>query len=105
MFFHMAEYCDTLHSKEKRNREYKACLNERAILHLLDHDVTWKSGCFSAPERGGFLKNSGILQLEKMGPFWGRPCRTITFYLKIFFIACSVFSGLPDSKGNSSAVT
>jgi len=37
MFFHMAEYCDTLQSKEKRNREYKACLNERAILHLLDH--------------------------------------------------------------------
>jgi len=40
MFFHMAEYCDTLQSKEKRNREYKACLNERAILHLLDHNVT-----------------------------------------------------------------
>jgi len=26
------------------------------------HDVTWKSGCFSAFERGDFLKNSGILQ-------------------------------------------
>ena len=38
MFFHMAEYCDTLQSKEKRSREYKACLNERAILHLLDHE-------------------------------------------------------------------
>jgi len=37
MFFYMAEYCDTLQSKEKRNREYKACLNERAILRLLDH--------------------------------------------------------------------
>jgi len=36
MFFHMAEYCDTLQSKEKRNREHKACLNERAILRLLD---------------------------------------------------------------------
>ena len=65
MFFHMAEYCDTLQSKEKRNREYKACLNERAILHLLDHNVTWKLGCFPAPERDGFSKNSGIfLQLN-----------------------------------------
>jgi hypothetical protein len=39
MFFHMAEYCDTLQSKVKRNREYKACLNERA-LRLLDQRVT-----------------------------------------------------------------
>ena len=60
MFFHMAEYCDTPQSKERRNREYKACLNERAILRLLDHDVTRKSGCFSAPERDGFSKNSEI---------------------------------------------
>jgi len=66
MFFYMAEYCDTLQSKEKRNREYKACLNERAILRLLDHNVTGKSGCFWAPERGDFLKSSGILQLMKM---------------------------------------
>jgi len=63
MFFHMAEYCDTLQSKEERNRENKACLNERAILRLLDHDVTWKSGCFSATERGDFLKSSDIMQL------------------------------------------
>ncbi len=38
-FFYKAEYCDTLQSKEKRNREHKACLNERA-LRLLDHNVT-----------------------------------------------------------------
>jgi hypothetical protein len=38
MFFHMAEYCDTPQSKERRNLEYKVCLNERAILRLLDHD-------------------------------------------------------------------
>jgi hypothetical protein len=50
--FHMAEYCDTLQSKEKRNWENKACLNERAILRLLDQDVTWKSGHFPAPEKG-----------------------------------------------------
>jgi hypothetical protein len=31
--------------------------------------VTWKSGCFSAPERGDFLKNSGILQFTKIGLF------------------------------------
>jgi len=63
MFFHMAEYCDTLQSKEERNRKHKACLNERAILRLLDHNVIVKSRCFPAPERGEFSKNSGILQL------------------------------------------
>ena len=52
MFFHMAEYCDTLQSKEKRNREHKACLNERAILCLLDHNVTWSWQCFPAHEEG-----------------------------------------------------
>jgi hypothetical protein len=43
------------------------------------HDVTWKSGCFLAPERGVFLKNSGVLQQAKMRPFCGvlraRPIR------------------------------
>jgi len=38
--FYMAEYCDTLQSKEKRNWENKVCLNEKAILRLLDHNVT-----------------------------------------------------------------
>jgi len=37
-FFYKAEYCDTPQSKERRNRENKACLNERAILRLLDHE-------------------------------------------------------------------
>jgi len=37
-FFHMVEYYDTLQPIEKRTREYKACLNEGAILLLLDHD-------------------------------------------------------------------
>jgi len=41
-FFHMAEYCDTLQWKEKRNGEYKACLNERVILRLLDHNLSRK---------------------------------------------------------------
>ena len=44
-FFYMAEYCDTLQSKEKRNREYKVCLNDRA-LRLLDHNVTVKRSVF-----------------------------------------------------------
>jgi hypothetical protein len=61
--FYRAEYCGTRQSKETRNREYKVCLNDRA-LRLLDHNVTWKSECFSASERGGFSKNSGILQLN-----------------------------------------
>ena len=67
-FFYKAEYCDTLQSKEKRNWENKACLNERA-LRLLDHDVTLKLGCFLASERGGFSKHSDSLRLAKMGPY------------------------------------
>jgi len=51
----MAEYCDTSQSKERRNREYKACLNERAILRLLDHNVS---------------RNSDVLQLRKMAVFF-----------------------------------
>ena len=37
-FFYMAESCGTPQSKERSNREYKACLNERA-LRLLDQFV------------------------------------------------------------------
>ena len=36
-------------------------------------DVTWGAQSLSAPEEGGFLKNAGILQLAKMGPFWVFP--------------------------------
>ena len=50
-FFYKAEYCGTPQSKERRNGEYKVCLNERA-LRLLDQDVTWKLGCFLASGRG-----------------------------------------------------
>ena len=32
---------------------------------------TWKSACFLASQRGDFLKNSGILQLKKIGAFFG----------------------------------
>jgi hypothetical protein len=60
----MAEYCDTPQSKEKRNRENKACLNDRA-LRLLDHNITYKSVYFLAHGRGDFSKNFGIfLQLS-----------------------------------------
>ena len=45
--FYMAEYCDTPQSKERRNREYKVCLNERA-LRLLDHEFIAKHWLFSA---------------------------------------------------------
>ena len=43
-FFYKAEYCGTLQSKERRNREYKVCLNERT-LRLLDQSPAygWKS--------------------------------------------------------------
>jgi len=36
--FYKAEYCGTPQSKERRNGEYKVCLNNRA-LRLLDQDV------------------------------------------------------------------
>jgi hypothetical protein len=65
--FYKAEYCGTPQSKERRNREYKVCLNDRT-LRLLYHDVTWKSGCFPVPERGDFAKNSGILKSSV--PYW-----------------------------------
>ncbi len=55
MFFHMAEYCDTPQSKERRNREYKACLNERAILRLLDQDV-------SVPQQAALEMGVGLPQ-------------------------------------------
>jgi len=58
--FYKAEYCGTLQSKERSNREYKVCLNERA-LRLLDqfskgqNDVksilTTVYGDFSGPRR------------------------------------------------------
>jgi hypothetical protein len=43
--FYKAEYCDTLQSKERRNREHKVCLNNRA-LRLLDHKVTMSIAAF-----------------------------------------------------------
>jgi hypothetical protein len=38
----MAEYCDTPQSKERSNGEYKVCLNESAILRLLDQNYMAK---------------------------------------------------------------
>ena len=60
MFFHMAEYCDTPQSKERRNGEYKVCLNERA-LRLPDQGVTPNLWYFLAFERGEISMNSGII--------------------------------------------
>jgi hypothetical protein len=42
--YYKAEYCGTPQSKERRNREYKVCLNERA-LRLLDQTkpISWRS--------------------------------------------------------------
>ena len=64
----MAEYCDTLQSKEKRNREYKACLNDRA-LRLLDHDVTLKLGYFAVPERDGFASIMSLVHSFSLRQF------------------------------------
>ena len=45
-FFYKAEYCGTPQSKERRNREYKACLNERT-LRLLDQFADTRIGIYS----------------------------------------------------------
>jgi hypothetical protein len=49
--FYRAEYCGTPQSKEGRNREYKACLNDRA-LRLLDQDVTLEIRVFFSSWEG-----------------------------------------------------
>ena len=73
--FYKAEYCGTPQSKEGRNREYKVCLNDRALRLLdIDQDVTWKSGSFSAAERGDFLKDSGIFKTRENGAIRARLC-------------------------------
>ena len=76
MSFHMAEYCDTPQSKEKRNREYKACLNERAILRLLDHAES---------------RNSDVFVGQAMGLFGGDTSLSCSFCLRHF---CSPLVGL-----------
>ena len=50
----MAEYYESPQSKESRNREYKVCLNDRA-LRLLDHE---------------FLQIYDVLQLWKIYHFY-----------------------------------
>jgi hypothetical protein len=45
--FYKAEYCGTPQSKERRNREYKVCLNDRA-LRLLDQGFGEEFEQFSA---------------------------------------------------------
>jgi len=61
MFFRMAEYCDTLQSKEKRNREHKVCINERAILRLLDQEFGRKKWHFPARGKGAFSATNGLV--------------------------------------------
>lgn len=43
MFIYMAEYCDTLQSKERRSWEYKVYLNEGTLLCPLDHNIIFRS--------------------------------------------------------------
>ncbi len=60
MFFHMAEYCDTLQSKEKRNREHKACLNESYITSARPRifEEFWH---FTTRGKGGFYAARGLV--------------------------------------------
>ena len=51
--FYKAEYCGTPQSKERRNREYKVCLNDRA-LRLLDHEFVEEYGHSSTHGKGDF---------------------------------------------------
>ena len=50
------------------------------------HDVTWKSGCFSAPERDDISKNADVLQLSDIDNlirhyFINTECSSIWFVL------------------------
>ena len=49
--FYKAEYCGTPQSKERRNGEYKVCLNNRA-LRLLDHGFAEEFKHFATHEKG-----------------------------------------------------
>ncbi|MHC4631043.1 MAG: hypothetical protein ACYS9C_07200, partial [Planctomycetota bacterium] len=60
----MAEYCDTLQSKEERNREYEACLSERAILRLLDWFASENWAVFG----GICVRLSAVWLAEGIGP-------------------------------------
>jgi hypothetical protein len=60
----MAEYCDTPQSKERTNREYEACLNERAILRLLDHPDICPTAGSELISTHGF---NGLLSKLSMG--------------------------------------
>jgi len=57
MFFCMAEYCDTLQSKEERNREHKLCLNKGTIVHLLDRFASENGAVLEASVRGSVLSD------------------------------------------------
>jgi hypothetical protein len=47
MLFHMAEYCDTPESKDRSNREYKACLREELYHVYSTTNFTKFGGCRS----------------------------------------------------------
>ena len=87
MLLHMAEYCDTPESKDRRNREYKACLRKGAIPRLLDHDITLSRiplGCELSAKAYSCMVPSGRRQVSHLG--------VVTLYL----------ASDPDSKISSS---
>jgi hypothetical protein len=59
----MAEYCDTPQSKERRNREHEACLNERAILCLLDHELSRKFDVLSVIRLSNFIDDMSLFKI------------------------------------------
>jgi len=62
-FFCMAECCDTLQSKEERNREYKLCLNKGTIVHLLDVRQAKKSekhGIQNMPKHENYITSTRL---------------------------------------------
>ena len=87
----MAEYCGTLQSKTKRNREYEACLDERAILLLLDYELS---------------NNSDVLQLVGRVPFvrlmgwWDRARRSHQSRkaISVLKVVCLRFAFLHDTR-------
>ena len=69
--FYKAEYCGTPQSKERRNREYKVCLNNRA-LRLLDNIIIYDLLITIAYFSVTSVLSVAISQVEKTKPISNR---------------------------------
>ncbi len=87
MLIHMAEYCDTPESKDRSNREYKACLREGAIPRLLDHEYRGEHrGDLGGPVLHTRCSQLPNQPLEKSEPVMNLSCPSCV-YIDTFFRA------------------